>query len=171
METEAQQHAMTKPEPAEEHRWLQRFVGDWVFESESQGKPDEPVHKSTGVERIRPLGDYWIVAEGEGNMPDGCSGQFLITIGFDPATKRFNGTWIGSMMTHHWIYEGEREPDGNTLTLYADGPDFESPDTMAKYKDVLELVDDRRRRMESYVLGKDGQWQRFMTAEYRRQAE
>ncbi len=29
-----------------------------------------------------------------------------MTLGYNPDTKRYLGTWIGSMMTHMWVYDG-----------------------------------------------------------------
>ena len=55
-------------------------------------------------------------------MPDGTPATTQITLGYDPAKKRFVGTWLGSMMTHLWIYDGELSADERTLTLSSEGP-------------------------------------------------
>ena len=60
-------------EAREEHRWLQRLVGDWTFEIEAN-EPGRPPSRHTGTERVRALGDVWIVSEGEGEGPDGGTG-------------------------------------------------------------------------------------------------
>ena len=39
---------------------------------------------------------------------------------------------------------------------------------MAKYKDVYEFKSDDHRVLTSRMLGDDGQWDTFMTAEYHR---
>jgi hypothetical protein len=54
------------------------------------------------------------------------------------------------------------------LTLNAEGPDFTVPDKTAKYKDVIEFKSDDHRVLSSHVLGEDGTWHEFMTANYRR---
>jgi len=41
---------------------------------------------------------------------------------------------------------------------------------MARYKDVIEIVSDDRRNLSSHMQGADGQWTRFMSAQYRRRA-
>jgi hypothetical protein len=53
------------------------------------------------------------------------------------------------------------------LTLDTEGPDF-SRREMAKYKDVIEFVDDDHRVLTSRALGDDGNWHQFLTAHYRR---
>ena len=57
-------------------------------------------------------------------MPGGGPATTLMTLGYDPEKKRFVGTWIGSMMTHLWIYDGALDAAGKVLTLDAEGPSF-----------------------------------------------
>src|SRR5688572_23347061 len=98
---------MMQAEPQKEHQWLQKLVGDWTMEGECSMGPDQPPMKSMGVESVRSLGGLWTVAEGKGDMPEGGPCSMIMTLGYDPRTKRYVGTWIGSMMTHLWIYDGE----------------------------------------------------------------
>jgi hypothetical protein len=130
--------------------------------------PDQPPMKSKGTESARSLGDLWIVAEGKGEMPDGGEANMILTIGYDPVTKRYPGTWIGSMMTHLWVYDGELDASKRILTLAADGPSFTNPTATAKYRDVHEFVSDDHRILTSHLLGEDGKWTQFMTAHYYR---
>ena len=78
------------------------------------------------------------------------------------------GTFVGSMMTYLWIYDGELDASERVLTLEADGPSFTDPGAIAKYRDVVEIVSDDHRMLRSSVLGDDGEWHEFMTAHYRR---
>lgn len=101
-------------------------------------------------------------------MPDGDTATMILTLGYNPATKRYVGTWVGSMMTHMWIYDGEMDASGKVLTLNADGPSFTDPNKTAKYQDIIEIKDDNNRVLRSQVQGDDGKWFHFMTANYRR---
>lgn len=157
-----------KVEPQKEHQWLQQLVGEWTFEGEATMGPDKPTAKSTGTESVRSLGGLWIVGEGKGEMPNGQVGQMLITVGYDPEKKKFVGTWVGSMMTKLWVYEGSLNDAGTTLTLEAEGPDMSSPGKTAKYQDVIEIKNNDEHLFYSQMLGSDGQWHRFMTSTYRR---
>jgi len=157
-----------KTEPQEEHKWLHKLVGDWTYESECVMGPDQPPSKFQGTERVRSLGDLWTLGEGQGEMPDGGVATMLMTLGYDPQRKRFVGTWIGSMMSHLWVYDGELDANKKVLSLHAEGPSMAGEGKMAKYKDVIEIKDDDHRTLSSHLLGDDGKWNQFMTAHYRR---
>ena len=94
----------------------------------------------------------------------------VMTLGYDPAKKKFVGTFIGSMMTNLWVYEGELDASGKVLTLDAEGPSFADPTKTAKYKDTLEIVSPDHRTLSSQFQAEDGTWHHFMTAQYRRTA-
>jgi hypothetical protein len=152
-------------EPQKEHQWLDRFMGEWITESECSMGPDQPSAKTKGTEVVRSLGGLWIVAEGEGDMPDGNPGQTLMTLGFDSQSDRYVGTFIVSMMTHLWVYNGSLDADGKILTLDTEGPNF-TQNFITKYKDIIEFVSNDHRMMTSQILGDDGNWLQFMTAHY-----
>jgi hypothetical protein len=156
-------------EPQKEHAWLQRLVGEWTYEAEAVMAPGQPPMKSQGVESVRSLGGLWIVGDGHGECPGGGPATTLLTLGYDPQKKRFVGTWVGSMMTHLWTYDGALDAAGKVLTLDAEGPSFAGDGTtMAKYQDITEIMGDDHRVLTSRVLGADGKWNQFMTAHYRR---
>lgn len=156
------------PEPQKEHQWLQQLVGEWTFETECSMGPDQPPSKMQGAESVRSLGGLWVLCEGQSEMPGGGTGSSIMTLGYDPLQRRFVGTFIASMMTHLWLYDGQLDPDAKVLTLDAEGPSFTTEGKMAKYKDVIEIKSDEHRLLSSKFLGDDGKWHGFMTANYRR---
>ena len=179
METSnTQQEPTMKAEPQKEHQWLQKLVGEWTYETEAVMGPDQPPEKATGTESVRwlskpvlgpSLGGLWILAEGQGEM-FGCGAvTTMLTLGYDPQKQRYVGTWIGSMMTYLWVYDGELDAAEKVLTLNAEGPSMVGEGKMAKYRDVIEFKGNDHRLLTSHVLGDDGQWHKFMTANYRRQ--
>jgi Protein of unknown function (DUF1579) len=157
-----------KAEPRKEHQWLHRLVGEWIYETDTPPVPGKPAGKVTGTESVRSLGGLWILGEGQGEMPGGGLASSLITLGFNPRTKRFVGTWIGTMMTDLWIYDGELDPGGRVLTLNSEGPAMSDDRTLAKYQDIIELVSDDHRVLTARTLAPDGAWQQFMRVDYRR---
>ena len=153
-----------KPEP--QHAWLKRWVGEWSFESECAGEPGAEPVRSGGREVVRAIGDLWIVGEASGDAPDGTPYTAVLTVGFDPKRGRIVGSWVGSMMTHLWVYDGWLNAD--ELTLEAEGDSFAEPGTVTKHRDITELVSDDERRFRSEMLDPKGQWQQIMSAVYRR---
>ncbi len=170
MTTETEKKPCMKAEPRKEHEWLKKMVGEWTIEGECVMAPDQPPDKSHGKETVRMIGDLWIVAEGEMSMssPEGDVGQTMMTLGFDPRKKKFVGSWVGSMMSNMWIYEGELDSAKKVLPLDTIGPDFVKEGKEAKYQDIHEIVNDDHRILKSQVQGEDGKWTQFMTAHYRR---
>lgn len=155
-------------QPQKEHQWLQKLVGEWTYEHKAQMGPDKPEETFSGTESVRSLGGLWTLGEGQGEMPGGGSATTLMTLGYDPQKKRFLGTFIGSMMTNLWLYEGELDKDEKMLTLNTEGPDFTQPGKTSKYQDIIEFKSDDHRVLTSRTLGEDGQWHEFMIAHYHR---
>ena len=155
-------------EPQKEHEWLQKLVGEWTYESEATMEPGKPPMRFSGTENVRSLGGLWILAEGQGEMPGGGTATTMMTLGYDPQKKRFVGTWVGSMMAYLWVYDGELDAAERVLTLNAEGPSMATEGKIEKYKDVIEFKNDNHRVLTSHMLGDDGEWHGFMTANYRR---
>ncbi|MEW5926194.1 MAG: DUF1579 domain-containing protein [Gemmatimonadota bacterium] len=155
-------------ETREQHRWLERMVGEWTFESESVMEPGGPPVKYAGTENVRSLDGVWVVCEGRGAMPGGDASTSIMTLGYDPERERFVGTFVGSMMTHLWIYDGELDAAGEVLTLEAEGPGFTDQTRMAKYRDRIEFRSADQRVMTSSYQDDAGEWHEFMTTRYRR---
>lgn len=155
-------------EVLEEHRWLLQLAGEWTMEGEGDMGPGQPPFKSSGSETVRALGALWIVGEGSGDMPGGGAAQMRLTLGYDAQRKAFVGSWVGSMMTHMWIYEGQLDAAKKVLTLDTEGPSMAGDGKTVPYQDVITLVDANTRTLHSQTPGPDGQWKRFMTATYKR---
>ncbi len=157
--------------PQQEHHFLERLVGNWVVTSVTGCENSDPGNsEDRWTETVRTLDGLWYVAEGRGKMPDGRPGSVLMTLGYDPQAGHYVGTWVGSMMTKLWVYKGWIEPDGKTLTLEAEGPDFEDPSKTAIYRDAITFLDDNHRRFSGSVRKPDGTFHTFMTSEMQRQS-
>lgn len=153
-------------QPQKEHEWLQQLVGEWTFEhAPCDGQEGPP---STGSDSVRSIGGLWVLCEGKFEMPGHGTATTIMTLGYDPDKKKFVGTFIGSMMTFLWTYEGELDASGKVLKLDAVGPNFMVPGTTAKYQDSIEIKGPNERKLTSHSLGDDGKWVEFMKATYRR---
>lgn len=159
---------MMKIEPLKEHLWLQRMIGDWDMEAECVMGPDQPPTKTRSFEQVKSVGNLWVLGEGEGEMPGGGTALSRMTLGYDPQKGRFVGTFIASVMSNLWVYDGKLDATGKVLTLDCEGPSFAGDGTLAKYQDIIEMKSENHRVMTSQVQGPDGEWTQFMTANYHR---
>lgn len=161
----AEAAAPPMPEATEAHRWLRRLIGRW------QASPAEKDGGCSGwIEEVRAVGDIWVVAEGRSEGPDGEPMTTIVQLGHDPARGHYVGTWIGSMMTHMWLYAGTLDESGQRLTLDCEGPDFGQPGRTARYQDIIAFIDDDHRALISRMEGPDGQWRELMRVDYHRAA-
>jgi hypothetical protein len=163
MSTQTEQQGMPFAQPEEDHRWLEQLVGKWAYEGEATDQSG----KATGTETVRSLGGLWFVAEGLGDMGDGAQAQTMMTLGYNPESGRYLGTWVGSMMTHLWVYDGELDAAKRVLTLNCEGPSMSGDGTMVPYRDVIEVIDSDHRTLKAYVK-ENGDWRHFMTTHYYR---
>jgi hypothetical protein len=154
-----------KPEVTESHRWLQQLVGDWTFSGECQ-TPQGP-QSQTGRLTVRPFGDLWVQMEGESDVASDIM-RSIITLGFDPVKDKFVGSFIATVMTHFWVYEGARDADGKTLPLKCKGPRVDGAPGLADYEDVIEVTDKDNFSLRGRVQQDDGTWLEFMTTKYTR---
>lgn len=155
-------------DPQAEHQWLLKLVGDWTCEGEATMAPGQLPTQWKSTETVRAIGGLWIAAEGRGEMPDGSTSITVMTLGYDLKKKRYVGTFVGSMMTNQWVYEGELDAGEKVLTLDTEGPDWGAGGRTAKYKDIIEIKSADHRLLRSEMQGEDGQWSTVMTANYRR---
>jgi hypothetical protein len=153
---------MELPKPQMEHGFLDRLVGAWEVNAPelSNGEPWTDVCRS--------LHGIWFVAEGSGQMPGGGAATTVLTLGYDPAQGKYVGSWVGSMMNHMWVYEGEVSGDGTTLSLYTTGPDFNNAGKLCDYREQISFADDDHRSFSSSARQPDGSWKPFMEAHYTR---
>ena len=159
---------MQIPEPTPEHQYLLQLVGDWDIESECEMGPDQPPSKSTGTQSTRALGSYWTLGEMETAGPDGKPMLSLMTLGYDPSRGKFVGSFVSSCMTYHWLYEGALDADRRILTLESEGPSFAGDGSMAKYHDIIEVVDPDTYLFASQYKDSDGRWIKFMRGKHTR---
>lgn len=153
------------PMPPKENEWLKQLVGEWETELEMIVEPGKPPVKSKGTETTRSLGGFWIVSE----MKSDCLGvpvTGVMTVGYDPRTKKYVGTFVCSMCD--WLIKYEGTLNGQVLTLECDGPNPTDPNKAVRMRDVIELKDQDTRTLTSSLLGEDGKWVTFMTATLKR---
>jgi len=153
------------PAPTPEHDWLTQLTGEWESTVESFMGPDQPSTTSTGTETVRSIGGFWIVAENNSSAM-GVSYTGVLTIGYDPEEEQFVGTWIDSMTSLLWHYEGSLDPARRVLTLHTEGPGMTGE--ICQFRETIELKSADHKVFTSQMLQEDGEWFTMMKAEYRR---
>lgn len=155
------------PEPVKEHAWLQQFVGEWEYEAEMTMQPGEPPMRSKGTESTRAIGGFWILGENKGIFFEKPF-TGILTLGYDPESKKFIGTWVDSVGSYLWRYEGTLDESGKILTLTSEGPCPAKPGQLVKVKETLEVIDKDHKVFTSRMQGDDGTWNTMGKIDYRR---
>jgi hypothetical protein len=156
------------PGPVKEHQWLQKFVGSWTTESKGSMGPGQPPMECSGTLTSRALGGFWVVNELKGDVAGGAM-TGIQTIGYDVSRKKYVGSWVDSMTSYLWQYEGYVDGTGKILTLEAEGPDLMANGKLARFQDVYEFTSPDEIAIYSRMLGEDGKWITFMTGTAKRE--
>jgi hypothetical protein len=161
------QEGFKPPAPAKEHAWLTQLAGEWDYDSEAVIAPGQPPLKAKGTESVRSIGGFWIMLENKGTVA-GQPFTGILTLGYDPAKKKFVGTWIDSMNSHMVVYDNATLDSSGKLTLNAEMPNPMLGGKLTKFKDVLAVKSKDEKTLTSAMLGEDGKWTTFLTVKYQR---
>ena len=119
-----------------------------------------------GTLSVRPIGQLWIVGHGRETKSETGGDESMITLGYDADKRAFVGTFIASMMSMLWSYDGPAEPDGDRLDLLARGPSMKGDGTLVDYRDTVTVESPDRWTLRSATRDDAGEWQEFMVATY-----
>ncbi len=151
--------------PQEQHRGLDQFVGSWRIEQTCH-TPDGKTNQVQSEMTCRMLGGLWLILDQSGTSDEG-DWTCMTTLGYDPKKNQYIGTFVGSMMTHMWEYQGQVDASGKRLPLSTVGPTFDGAGT-ANYRDTIEVVSADVWRFTSDMEQKDGEWSQIMAATHTR---
>ena len=120
----AQQQMPPMPKPGPEHDILNMDAGTWEAVVEVTPAPGAPVMKSTGVEvSTMGCGGLCLITDFKGEM---MGTPFLghgVTT-WDPAKKKYVGSWTDSMSTGLSIGESTYDPATKKWSGWMEGPDM-----------------------------------------------
>jgi hypothetical protein len=153
--------------PAAEHEWLKKFVGAWESKVEIFAEPGKPPLTGTGTETFEMLGGFWLLGRGEAEVA-GHPYRHVWMLGYDPEKKRFIGSLVDSMSSHHWQYEGALDEGKTKLTLNTVGPDILTGKQNVHYREVTEFKGSEERTFTSSMKGTDGEWRVVLKVHARR---
>jgi hypothetical protein len=157
-----QQEQPPAPQPGPEHSHLKAQEGTWDCVCiAADGKRSKAISTSK-----MECGGLWLVSDFKGEF-DGKPFQGKGLDSYDPATKKYVGVWVDSMVTKPMLIEGTRDAATKTTTSIGEAP---GPDGKPmKIRFISKEVDNDHHTFEMYMIGADGKDTKMMTIEYTRQ--
>lgn len=152
--------------PGAPHKLLASMAGSWNTRNKEWTEPGKPPVESTGsCERKMLLGGRYMQEEFTGQMMGEPFTGIGIT-GYDNHERKFVSTWISSMDTGIFIFEGTASADNKTITQHSSYDDpVRGP---MKYRAVTRIVDDNTQLFEMYGTDKGGKEEKMMETTYTR---
>jgi hypothetical protein len=152
--------------PGEPHKQMASMAGTWTTKTKSWMDPTQPPMESTGTCEQKVLLDgRFLQQECSGDM----MGQKFNGIGlmaYDNFTKKYKATWMDSMGTGLYVFEGTASADGKTINMTSDWEDpIEGP---IKVRTVTKIIDNNNQVFEMYGTGKTGKEMKMMEMTYTR---
>jgi len=139
------------PTPGPEHEFLKSEAGTWDATVE-MNTPGGPV-SSKGVEtNTLGCGGLCLISDFKGEMMPGTTFEGHGVTAYDPAKKKYVGSWTDSMSKGLMTGESTWDPATKTSTGWMEGPDMTG--TVMKVKSVVEHKDADTRVFSMY--GPDG---------------
>jgi hypothetical protein len=156
--------------PTEQHKLLKKGVGAWDATVRIWPMPGADPLESKGIEKNHLLkGGLWLITRFEGEAI-GTPFVGMGATGYDPAEKKYVGTWVDTMTPHMMTTKSDYDESTKTLTGVSETRD---PITGEKYtaKVITRYNNDDTRVMEMHRTGNDGKEWKVMEISYKRQAK
>lgn len=155
------------PMPGPEHKVLQMDAGTWDAVVEMSGGPGGAPVSSKGVEtNTVGCGGLCLITEFEGEFMPGTPFQGHGLGTYDPAKKKYVGSWTDSMSQGLMVSEGTYDPATKTFTGSMEGPDMNG--NVVKSRTVSRYVDEDHRTMTMFSTTPDGKEVETMKITYTR---
>lgn len=142
------------------HKMLASLVGSWTTKTTAWMGPDQPAMESTGTcEQTMLLGGRYLRQEYSGEMM-GDTFTGINLIGYDNHTKKYVSTWIDSMSTGIYYFEGTASEDGRVITQESSLDDPVRGPIM--WRSVTTIIDENNMKYEMYITPKGGAEEKVM---------
>jgi Protein of unknown function (DUF1579) len=146
--------------PGAPHKRLAGLAGNWITKTRAWMEPDKPPMEGTGTcEQRMLLGGRYLQQEYTGEMM-GSPFTGINVIGYDNHTKKYVSTWIDSMSTGIYYFEGTASAEGKTITQKSryDDP-VRGP---MVWRSVTRIVDNNTLKYEMYLTPRRGKEEKMM---------
>ncbi len=152
--------------PGAPHEMLAGLAGKWTTKTKAWMDSDQPPMEGTGTcEQKMLLGGRYLQQEYTGEMT-GSPFTGINVIGYDNHTKKYVSTWIDSMSTGIYYFEGTASEDGKTITQESRYNDPARGPTV--WRSVTRIVDDNTLEYEMFITPKGGKEEKMMEMELTR---
>ena len=156
---------MPMPKPGPEHKVLEMDAGTWEATVE-MFIPGAPPTVSKGTEtNTMGCGGLCLISDFKSVMA-GAPFHGHGTSVWDPAKKKYVGSWTDSMSTGIMIGESTYDAASKTATGWMEGPDMTGK--VVKSKSVVQYKDANSRVMTMFTVGPDGKEVTSMKISYTR---
>jgi hypothetical protein len=146
--------------PGEPHRMLAKLTGIWTTKTTAWMDPEQPPMEGTGAcEQMMLLDGRYLQQEYTGEMM-GSPFHGINLIGYDNHTKKYVSTWIDTMSTGIYYFEGTADETGRTITQECTYDDPVKGPTL--WRSVTRIVDDNTLEYEMYLTPKGGKEEKMM---------
>jgi Protein of unknown function (DUF1579) len=160
------QGAPPMPQPGPEHQVLRMDEGTWDAIVEMTMGPGAPPVTSKGVEvNTIGCGGLCVISDFTSEMMGSPFHGHGVTT-YDPARKKYVGSWTDSMSAGLALSEGTYDPAAKTATGWMEAPDMTGKVTRSKT--TVHYVDADHRVMTMFVAGPDGKEIQVMKISYAR---
>ena len=152
--------------PGAPHELLAGMAGSWNARSKMWMEPGKPPMETSGTcEQRMILGGRYLRQEFTGDMM-GTTFNGLGITGYDNHKESYVSTWMDSMSTAIFFFEGTAGPDGKTITQTCryDDP-VKGP---LKWRSVTKIVDHDTHLFEMFVTDKSDKEEKMMEITYTR---
>ncbi len=152
--------------PGEPHRLLAKLEGSWTTRNRSWTGPDEPPRESLGAcEQKLVLDGRYLKQTYTGDMM-GAPFTGISFMGYNNHTKKYESTWIDSMSTGIFKFEGTVGRDGRTITQECR---FDDPVRgPAVWRTVTKIKDDNTIEFEMFLTPRGKKEEKMMEMVYSR---
>jgi hypothetical protein len=152
----------------DQHKSLDYLVGDWKVTAKMWPAPGAKPEESTGKAHFEPMFEGRFIRETfEGQMM-GKAFQGVGYLGYDNMKKKYTTTWMDSMSTGVFEFEGDSSDKGKTITSTSE--EFTCPMTGApkKIRAVMKKVSKNEVRYEHYDKDVSGKEFKMMELVYKK---
>ena len=146
--------------PGAQHKLLASLAGAWTTRTRAQMEPGKPPMESTGTcEQEMILDGRYLQQKYSGEMM-GDTFTGINLIGYDNHTRKYVSTWVDSMSTAIYYFEGSASADGKTITQECSYDDPVRGPTV--WRSVTRFVDDNNLEYEMFITPKGGKEEKEM---------